>query len=128
MADIAAGTSQCLADENALYGFETQFVEALTGRANLAQAEVGVLYTRTTSHEDSTLNRVIEFPHIARPAVLEHRLQRAGLKTGRSLAVAGGITSEEVSSENRDILPAIAQRGKMNLDRVEAEEQIFPKP
>src|SRR3984957_21293257 len=127
MAYISAGTSQGLANENAFHCFEAQFVEALGGRADLAQTEIGVLYTRTTSHEDSTLNRMIKFSDVARPAVLEHRLQRAGLEAGRSLAVASGIASEEVSSENRNIFAAIAQRGKMNLYRVEAEEQILTK-
>jgi len=89
--------------------------------------EIGVLYARTTSHEDSTLNRMIEFPDVAGPAVLEHRFQCAGLEAGRSLAVASGIAGEEVSGENGNIFAAIAQRGKMNLYRVEAEEQILAK-
>src|ERR1700733_14251406 len=127
MAYISAGTSQSLADENAFHCFKAQIVEALGGRADLGQPEIGVLYTRTTSHEDSTLNRMIEFPDVARPAVLEHRLQRSGCEAGRSLAVAGGIAGEEVSGENRNIFAAITQRGKMNLYSVEAEEQILAK-
>src|ERR1700722_19900871 len=127
MAYISAGTSQSLADENAFHRFEAQFVEALGGRADLAQTEVGGLYTRTTSHKDSPLNRVIELPDVAWPAVLEHRLQCAGLESGRSLAVAGSITSEEVSGEDRNIFTAIAQWRKMNLNRVETEEQLLAK-
>src|ERR1700722_11330163 len=122
MANITAGTSQRLADEDAFHRFEAQVVEALGGRADLAQTEVGGLYTRTTSHKDSSLNRVIELPDVAWPAVLEHRLQCAGLEAGRSLAVAGSIASEEMSGKNRNVFTAIAQRGKMNLNCVEAEE------
>src|ERR1700722_10478564 len=127
MAYISAGTSQSLADENAFHCFKAQIVEALGGRADLGQPEIGVLDTRTTSHEDGTLNRVIKFPDVARPAVLEHRLQRAGLEAGRSLAIASCIASEEVSGKNGNIFAAIAQWGKMNLYRVEAEEQILTK-
>src|SRR6202453_881429 len=64
---------------------------------------------------------------MARPAVLDHRLQRAGLEAGRSLAVAGSVAREEVTGEQGNIFAAIVQRGKMNLHRVEAEAQIFAK-
>src|SRR5271154_4344340 len=127
MAHVAARTSQSLADENAFHRFEAEFIETLAGRANLAQAQVGGLNARTASHENSTLNRVVELPHVARPAVLEHCLQSTGLEAGRSLAIAGSVAGKKVPGEQRKIFAAIAQRGKMNFHGVEAEEQIFAK-
>src|SRR5580700_4208435 len=127
MAHVAARTSQSLADENAFDRFEAEFIETLTGGANLAQAQVGGLNARTASHENSTLDRVVEFPHVARPAVLEHGLQGAGLEAGRSLAIAGSVAGKKVPGEQWKIFAAIAQRRKMNFHGVEAEEQIFAK-
>src|ERR1700761_5208062 len=99
MANVAARTSQGLADENALHGFEAEFIKALAGGANLAQAQVGNLDARTASHEDRALDRVVQLPDVARPAVLEHGVQGAGLEAGSSLAVAGTVAGEEVTGE-----------------------------
>ena len=49
------------------------------------EPEVGGLYPWTASHEHGALNRVIELPHVARPAVMEHGLQRTGLEAGHRL-------------------------------------------
>src|SRR6202051_1148517 len=91
MAAVASRTRHSLANENPFYRFEAQLVEALGGGANLAQAKVGGLYARTAGHEHGAFNCVIEFPHVAGPAVLEHGFQGTRLKAARCLAVGRGM-------------------------------------
>src|SRR5882757_5333442 len=125
MADIAARTRESLANENTFHGFEAQLVETLGGGADLAQAKVGGLYTGTAGHEHGAFNCVIEFPHVARPAVCEHGFQGTRLKAGGWLAIARGIAGKKVPGKHGDIFAAVTQWGKMNLDGVEAEQEIF---
>src|SRR5882757_8658543 len=90
-----------------------------------AQAKVGGLYTGTAGHEHGAFNCVIELPHVARPAVLEHGFQGTRLKAGAWLAIARGIAGKKVPGKHGDIFAAVTQWGKMNLDGVEAEQEIF---
>ena len=49
----------------------------------------------------------------------------AGGKAGHLLAVACAIAAEKVKGQERNIFAPIAQRGNVDLNRIDAEEQIF---
>ena len=68
---------------------------------------------------------MFELTHVAWPGILHHLLHGGGRKLDHLLAVAGAIAAEKVRGKQRDIFSAIAQRGQMNLDGVDAEEQVL---
>ena len=48
-----------------------------------------------------------------------------GRKAAHLLAIAGAAAAEKVRGQQRNVFAPIAQRGQMDLHRVEAEEQVF---
>src|SRR5208282_3232925 len=67
------------------------------------------------------------FPHIAWPAVGEHRLRGARLEREPTAPVALRVQVEEVTGQRENILAPVAQRWQHDLDRVDAKEQILAK-
>ena len=68
---------------------------------------------------------MVELADVARPAVGEQRLHRRGLEARDALAVALGVALQEVPGQQRDVLPPLAQRRHVDLDRVQAEEKVL---
>ena len=60
-------------------------------------------------------------------AVLHHGLQGGRREAGDRSAIARSIALEKVRGKRRNVFAALAQRRNVNLDRVQAEEQVFAK-
>src|SRR5262249_44299949 len=72
------------------------------------------------------LHHVRQFANVSRPVVLQKHVNGFGAKQVRDLfdRPPGG-TAEQVASQLRDVRAALAQRGQTNLERVDAEVEIF---
>src|ERR1700690_4064117 len=70
---------------------------------------------------------MIEFANIAGPGMVEKNLHRDGFEAFEMLPVTLRRLPEKMVREKRNIFLALAKRRQMNLDRVQAEEQIFAK-
>ena len=72
------------------------------------------------------LHRVVQLAHVARPGVLEQRLQRRGVEAGRrACGSAAACWRRKWCGQRRDVLAPLAQRRQVDLDGVEAEEQVL---
>src|SRR5688500_2281205 len=76
-------------------------------------------------HEYRPLDRVIELADVAGPRMIEQGLERRAVEAAERLAVAGRVSLQEVHRELRDVLAPVTKRWQLDLDRVEAEEQVL---
>jgi hypothetical protein len=127
LAHVSLGALQCLADENRFHGFEAELFEILALRTKHVEAEVGALNLAAAAHQDGALESVLQFAHVAGPGVLQQQLQGGNLETFYGTAVTRGIARKKMPGEGGNILAAFAQCGHVNLDGIQAEEQVFAK-
>jgi hypothetical protein len=92
------------------------------------QAEVGLADVVAARHQNRALDRVVELAHVARPAVDRERGERVAVEARDRLAIALRVQAQEMGCEQRDVLAPLAQRGHVDLDRVEAEQQVLTEP
>ena len=67
---------------------------------------------------------MIQFAHISRPEVFKHLLHCRRLETEHLLAIALGITLEEVLRQQGNVFATVAQWRQVDLDGVEAKEKV----
>ena len=91
-------------------------------RPELAEAD-----RRALRHQHAALDRVIELADVARPRMLEQRLQRRRFEAADVLAVALRVLPQEVRRERGNVLAPLAQRRQLDLDRVQPEQQVLPE-
>src|SRR5581483_4408737 len=91
LADVAAVAGQGFADQESLDFLQAHVFQLLRRFARGAQAEVAVAHQLTLGEQYGALDGMIEFAHVAGPGVVEHGLERGGLKAGELLAVAAGV-------------------------------------
>src|SRR4051812_45514498 len=70
---------------------------------------------------------MIELPDVPGPRVLDEDLHGTGVEPREMLAISCRMPPQEMHRERRNVLAPLAQRGEMQLDRVDAEEQVFAK-
>ena len=68
---------------------------------------------------------VLQLAHIARPGRAQQRLRVLGGQRARRQAVGLGVFGDEMVGERDDVAGALAQRRQLQVDDVEAEEQIL---
>src|SRR5256886_6390038 len=83
---------------------------------------------RPAGHEHRALERILELTDVARPCVGEQPPVRLRLDPLDVAAVLGAVALEERADEERDVLAALAQRGDIDGDGVDPEEQILAQP
>jgi hypothetical protein len=115
-------------DEESLHLLEAHVVQ-LPRRigAPTLEAEVGLVDLAAPRHEDRALHRVVELPDVARPGVGGERSYRVRVEAGPVLAVALGVQAQEVTGEEGNVLSPFPERRHLDLDRVEAEEEVLPE-
>src|ERR1700746_3515063 len=98
-----------LLNQKVFYFFQAHVFDF--GRTGLItfQSQIAGLYLLTGTHEHATLDRVVQFPHISRPWMLQHALHGGGLESGYRLAIALGVDFEEVAGQERDIFAPLTQ-------------------
>src|SRR3989441_475256 len=80
---------------------------------------------RSTSHEHRALERVLELADVAGPCVGEQPPVGLRLDAPDVPAVLGAIALQERADQDRDVLPALAQRRDVDRDGVDPEEQVL---
>ena len=124
LAHVAVAAREGFADEDTLHRLEGHLFEGLGGDARGGEAEVGDFDDVFAGHEDGALDGVVELADVAGPGVVQHQLQRGGVDALHLLAIALRVAGEEMRGERRNIFAALAQRRQVNLDGIEAEEEV----
>src|SRR5207249_3142235 len=125
LADVAVESRHRLLDEEAFDVLEAHLFDARCRVAVDAQAQLAEPNRRRLRHQDAALGRVIQLADVARPRMIEQRLQRPRLEAGDVLPVPLRVLPEEVVGERGDVLAPLAKRRQLNLDRVQPEEQVL---
>src|SRR5260370_33811374 len=130
----------CLADisfvarERALDEITLNFIEAhllQLGRAASglrAQTEVRRADGRAGREEYAAFHRMIEFANVARPGMLMESLAGGCVEAGNPFAVALPVTLERMVRKQIDVLAAVSQRRGVDLDGIQAKEEILTEP
>src|SRR5437016_2149164 len=88
LADVAVEARHRLLDQESLDVLEAHLLDARRRILVQAQAEVARTDRRRLRHQHAALDRVIELADVARPRMIEQRLQRLRLEPGDVLAIA----------------------------------------
>src|SRR5260370_2742511 len=78
--------------------------------------------------ELSAFNSVIELANISRPRMFMHSLEGSRVETGNIFAVALRVAVEKMVRQKVDVLAAVTQGRDVNLDGIQAKEEILPEP
>src|SRR5580704_3512965 len=127
LADIATITVDSFANQEGLDFFEAQFFHSLRAGLWRLQAEVAAAHSVSARKQNCSFDGMVEFANVAGPGILEHGLHRRWVEGLHRLAIALGVTAQEISSQRWNVLTAIAERGNLNLDCVQTEEKILPE-
>src|SRR5262249_51843858 len=128
LADIPREARHGLLDEESFDLFEAHVLDARRRIAIDPQAELTQANGRSARHQHAALDRVIQLADVPRPGVIDERLQRRLFEPREVLAIALRMLPQEMYRERGNVLAAITQRRQLDLDRVQAEEQILPEP
>ena len=93
--------------------------------ARVSDGQVGWLDLVAAAQQHGAFHGVFQFAHVAGPGILHHLLHGGRREAGHLLAIARAILTEKVRGQQRNVFAAVAQRGQMDLDGVEAEEQVL---
>ena len=75
--------------------------------------------------DHGALDNIFEFADVAWPVVVHEQLQRGRRELQGRLGVFLAITLDEVGEQERHVFAAIAERGKLEMNNVEAVKEIF---
>src|ERR1051325_11549058 len=70
---------------------------------------------------------MVQFANISLPAMLEESVQRGLIETDDVLAVPLRVSGQEMRGEDRNVLFALTHGREVDLDRVQAEQQVLAK-
>ena len=127
LAHVAFVAGEGFLDQEA---FDVLQAHVLDPRALIAvdpQAQIAKTDGRALRHEDAPLDGVIELADVARPWMIEERLECRGFETGQRLAVTLGMLPEKIRGERRDVFAPLPQRRQANFDGVDPEQQVLPE-
>src|SRR6266849_4356502 len=71
---------------------------------------------------------MVQLAHVSGPSILMEGLERGWIERGNVLAVALRVAVKEMVRKKIDVIAAVAQRRQVNLDGVQAEEEVLTKP
>lgn len=74
------------------------------------------------------LHGVLELPHVSRPAVGAHRLQRVVLEPRDQPALDPAHLFQEVIDQERDVVLALPQGRHLDRHHVQPIVQVLPEP
>ena len=65
--------------------------------------------------------------HVARPIVLHQRLKGCGTEFGHGAVIPAGVQLQVMLRELPYVFAPLAQRGQLELQRIEAKQQVLAK-
>ena len=126
LAHVALKALQRLADQNALHRLDAEFFQVLGLRPQV-QSQVGrldLVWSGTSARRAPGCAPARAHCPARRIA---SALQGRRVKPVNGTPVARSIAREKMPGQRGNVFPAFAQRGHMNFDRVQAEQQVFAK-
>src|SRR6266849_7608877 len=92
--------------------------------ANTFRQQVHV-HALLRGEDNGAFDNVFQLAHVAGPVVVHQELESGGRELPQRLGVLEAIALEEMGEEHRHILAAVAQRRKLQMNDVEAVEQVL---
>src|SRR5205823_8182189 len=126
-AHVAVVATQRFLNQQPLDFLECQVLEPGCRRARAAKAEIVGADLLRLREQYRTLHRVIELANVTGPRMLEKHLHGAGVEPRKLFAVSRGVPPQEVHRERWNVLAPFAQRRQLQLDRIDAKEQVLAK-
>ena len=123
--NIAVAAAKNLADEQGFNLIDAHIFKRRRCSSRSRDGKVGRLNLLTAAEQHRALHRVFEFAHVARPGILHQLLHGGGREANHLLAIAGAVAVEKVRGQQRDVFAPVAQCRQVNLNGVDAEEQIL---
>src|SRR5262245_58143576 len=127
---IALGAFERLFDDQFFYLLQSHVRRDVEGIGHglvryFAEGEVFGLYARAFRQQHGAFDGVLQFAHVARPAVRKHPLIGGLRKTLQRAVVFVLELLEKVVSEQLQVFCALAQRRDVDRDRRDSVEQVF---
>src|SRR5206468_7590526 len=104
LAHVAVEAHHRLLDEKAFDILEAHVFDARRSVAVDAQTELAETDRRSLRHQDAALDGVIELADVARPGMIEQRLQRGRLEASEVLPVPLCVLPQEMRGERWNVL------------------------
>src|SRR5580693_333677 len=79
------------------------------------------------SDDDVTLDQVLQFANIARPAVFLHAGHGVVGETWRLLCIKLAVLAQEEFQENRNLLPPFAKGRNVDRYYIQSVKKVFPE-
>ena len=80
---------------------------------------------RSAGHDHAVFDGGAQLSHVARPVVADEGFQGVGGQLAQRFVVILGRFAQEVDGEQRDVPAAVAEGREVELDDVEAEEEVL---
>src|SRR6202521_4361428 len=129
LADISFVTRESALEEIALPFVEAHPLQLRRPSCSLrAQAEICCANGRAGRQEHAAFHGMIKFANVGRPGMLMKSLDGGCVEAGKVLAVALRVTVEEMVREEIDVLTSVSQRRDVDLDGIQAKEQVLSEP
>ena len=95
--------------------------------ASRAQRQIGRLDLAVLSHQHRALDHVIQLADVALPGMLQHQLQGRAVEPADAFAIALRVRCQKMRAQQRNVFAPFPQRRQMDLDGVQAEQQVLPE-
>src|SRR5690606_29860044 len=109
LAGVAIATGEGLANEKRLNVAEVHLLKAGRTRG-CAETEMTGLHDLAIGHEHGAFDRVVEFAHVAGPAMRAQGMHCGFIKSRERVAIVRGVSLEKMAREWFDVLGAFTQR------------------
>src|SRR5438093_4250314 len=129
LADVSFVASESALNQVALNFVEAHLFQLSRATSSLrAQTEVCRADGSARREEHPAFHRMIQFADVARPCMLMQSPDSGRIEPGNILAVALRVAAEKMVRQEIDVLPAVSQRRDVDLDSIQAKEQVLTEP
>ena len=97
------------------------------GRRAPRQREIVGAVAIALRHDDRALRGMAKRADVAGPVMRDQRLEHRRRKLALGLVVLALVEPQIMVEQDRNVFAPLAQRRKLDLDRVEAEQQVLPE-
>src|SRR3989475_5384658 len=129
LADVCFVASESALNQVALNFVEAHLFQLSRATSSLrAQTEVCRADGRPGREQHPAFHRMCQCADCVRPCMLMQSHDSGRIEPGNILAVALRVAVEKMVRQEIDVLPAVSQRRDVDLDSIQAKEQVLTEP